>query len=115
MTHNPEVAGSNPAPATGKAPETGPFCSLGRRRQVNFCPTALAAAFRLPDRIAPEIVRLLLVEALVGNGHAQAVTQARVGPKDAGTREVDIEWLEPREYSNVEPQLRRVHGTWRIA
>ena len=23
--HNPEVAGSNPAPATGKAPETGPF------------------------------------------------------------------------------------------
>ena len=25
--HNPEVAGSNPAPATGKAPETGLFCS----------------------------------------------------------------------------------------
>src|SRR6266545_4074512 len=24
-SHNPEVAGSNPAPATGKAPETGPF------------------------------------------------------------------------------------------
>src|SRR5438046_7883748 len=25
-SHNPEVAGSNPAPATGKALETGPFC-----------------------------------------------------------------------------------------
>ena len=24
--HNPEVAGSNPAPATRKAPETGSFC-----------------------------------------------------------------------------------------
>src|SRR5438270_7230293 len=27
MAHNPEVAGSNPAPAIEKAPETGPFCS----------------------------------------------------------------------------------------
>jgi hypothetical protein len=24
--HNPEVAGSNPVPATQEAPETGPFC-----------------------------------------------------------------------------------------
>ena len=30
--HNPEVAGSNPAPATGKAPETGPFGSFRRCR-----------------------------------------------------------------------------------
>ena len=39
--HNPEVAGSNPAPATGKAPETGLFRSLDRDRRVellpNFC------------------------------------------------------------------------------
>jgi hypothetical protein len=26
--HNPEVAGSNPAPLLRKAPETGPFASL---------------------------------------------------------------------------------------
>ena len=26
MAHDPEVAGSNPAPATRKALETGPFC-----------------------------------------------------------------------------------------
>jgi hypothetical protein len=37
--HNPEVAGSNPAPATEKAPETGPFARkglriLGRRRHL---------------------------------------------------------------------------------
>ncbi len=39
--HNPEVAGSNPAPATGKALETGLFCSLDRDRRgkllPNFC------------------------------------------------------------------------------
>ena len=39
--HNPEVAGSNPAPATGKAPETGLFCSLDRDQPAellpNFC------------------------------------------------------------------------------
>src|SRR5213080_3730645 len=36
-SHNPEVAGSNPAPATGKAPETGLFCSLIMIRRRNFC------------------------------------------------------------------------------
>jgi hypothetical protein len=40
-SHNPEVAGSNPAPATGKAPETGLFYFLGRDRAAellpNFC------------------------------------------------------------------------------
>jgi hypothetical protein len=42
MAHNPEVAGSNPAPATGKALETGPFCFLERDRSgkllPDFCP-----------------------------------------------------------------------------
>jgi hypothetical protein len=40
--HNPEVAGSNPAPATGKAPETGPFLFTGRWEPTkllpDFCP-----------------------------------------------------------------------------
>src|SRR5215217_5490248 len=40
--HNPEVAGSNPAPATEKAPETGPFLCLSpaalRELLPNFCP-----------------------------------------------------------------------------
>jgi hypothetical protein len=43
--HNPEVAGSNPAPAIRKALETGPFCSLRRDRAggflPNFCPWLL--------------------------------------------------------------------------
>ena len=36
--HNPEVAGSNPAPATRKALETGPFCSLRRDRTRELLP-----------------------------------------------------------------------------
>jgi hypothetical protein len=33
--HNPEVAGSNPAPATEKAPETGPLlCRSERQRSI---------------------------------------------------------------------------------
>jgi hypothetical protein len=37
-SHNPEVAGSNPAPATGKAPETGLFRSLGSDRGSELLP-----------------------------------------------------------------------------
>src|SRR5437868_1112973 len=39
MAHNPEVAGSNPAPATRKALETGPFVFRGEIVRANFCPT----------------------------------------------------------------------------
>jgi hypothetical protein len=39
MAHNPEVAGSNPAPATGKAPETGLFCFLGGDLLWKLLPT----------------------------------------------------------------------------
>jgi hypothetical protein len=41
MAHNPEVAGSNPAPATGKALEQGLSVFCGDRRGKllpNFCP-----------------------------------------------------------------------------
>src|SRR3954471_8258389 len=36
--HNPEVAGSNPAPATGKAPETGLFLFSEVCRPPKLCP-----------------------------------------------------------------------------
>src|SRR5438094_5309929 len=37
--HNPEVAGSNPAPAIEKALETEPFASAVQAWAENFCPT----------------------------------------------------------------------------
>ena len=75
---------------------------------------ALARAFALDDPAAGDVVRVLLVEALVGRGNAQAVTRVEIGPRDADARQVLIEWLEPLEYINVEPQLRRVEGMWRL-
>ena len=45
--HNPEVAGSNPAPATGKAPETGPFSFPATPREIGnvdvYVPKTLSA------------------------------------------------------------------------
>jgi hypothetical protein len=74
---------------------------------------ALAHAFALDDATAIDVVRLLVVEALVGKGNAQAVTHAEVGPRRGEAREIVIEWLEPHIYSNIEPQRRRIAGTWR--
>jgi hypothetical protein len=40
MSHNPEVAGSNPAPAIGKGAGNGAFAVYkGKPRPQNFCPT----------------------------------------------------------------------------
>ena len=76
---------------------------------------ALARAFALDNASAPEVVRLLIVEGLVGKGNAQAVIRVEIGPRDRDTREVLIEWLEPRPYVNVEPKRRRLSGTWRLS
>jgi hypothetical protein len=35
--HNPEVAGSNPAPATHKGPGNGAFCLLSQLCDHHFC------------------------------------------------------------------------------
>lgn len=80
-----------------------------------FDAAALTHAFMLDDPEAREVVRLLVVEALVGKGNAQAVTRVDVGPRQDGSRAVHIEWLEPHVYVNVEPQRRRVEGTWRLS
>src|SRR6266542_3575576 len=37
-SHNPEVAGSNPAPATAKGPHTRAFCLPNGRQPRNFGP-----------------------------------------------------------------------------
>jgi hypothetical protein len=42
-SHNPEVAASNPAPATGKALEAGPFSLAPQFAGRSFCPTIARA------------------------------------------------------------------------
>lgn len=74
---------------------------------------ALARAFALDDPACAEVVRLLVIEGLVGGGHAQAVTRCEVGAQEDGARRLAIEWLEPRIYENVEPRRRGIEGSWR--
>jgi len=75
---------------------------------------ALAQAFALDDPAAREVIRLLLVEALLGKGNAQALTRLELGPRQGDARQIVIEWLEPKIYTNVEPERRRIEGTWRL-
>lgn len=75
---------------------------------------ALARAFVLGDPAARGVIRLLLVEALLGKGNAQALTRLELGPRQGDARLIVIEWLEPKVYTNVEPKRRRIEGTWRL-
>jgi hypothetical protein len=60
-SHNPEVAGSNPAPATGKAPETGLFCSLDRDRTPSLEPELTFIALA-----GDEVVGYAILDSLGG-------------------------------------------------
>src|SRR5262249_2219885 len=71
--HNPEVAGSNPAPATTKAPETGPFVCLDENVRPNFCPI-FARSHRRVGRsaLSRKVVRSLCARGRDGNYLPQA-------------------------------------------
>lgn len=75
---------------------------------------ALAQAFVLDDPAAGEVVRLLVVEGLVGKGNAGAVTRVDVGPRRGDARAVVIEWVGPHVYSNRDPERRHIEGGWRL-
>jgi hypothetical protein len=72
----------------------------------------LEQAFAQPNEIAEAITRLVVTEGLVGSGRAARIGSFRVGPRVGGTRRVEIEWTDPRVYTNVEPAVRRLVGDW---
>ena len=75
----------------------------------------LAEAFRQPNEVAEAITRLVVTEGLVGSGRAARIVAFGLGPRNADTRQVEIEWLDPSRFMNVEPARRRLNGEWRIA
>jgi hypothetical protein len=82
---NPEVAGSNPAPATGKALETGPFCLSRGARLLTWL--AQAAARRgLDDVSNNRQVRLSLLVAIAFVLVFGATTAGRTGEQAARPR-----------------------------
>jgi hypothetical protein len=72
----------------------------------------LEQAFAQPNEIAEAITRLVVTEGLVGSGRAARIGSFRLGPRVGGTRRVEIEWTDPRAYTNVEPAVRRLVGDW---
>ncbi|MEV6283476.1 DUF4062 domain-containing protein [Kribbella sp. NPDC051770] len=72
----------------------------------------LRQAFELPNEFAEAVVRLVVVEGLVGSSNAQRVVSISVGPRNGNVRHLEIEWVEPKIYSDVEPQHRHVEGDW---
>jgi hypothetical protein len=68
------------------------------------------SGLRLSEDALEGIAEVLLVDALVGSGRAQRVTDFRIGPGHQGRRRVRVEWEPPRRYSDVEPVRRRIEG-----
>ena len=52
---------------------------------------------------------VLLVESLVGSGRVERITALQIGPVRSG-RPIRLEWVTPRQYSNVEPEKRQIKG-----
>jgi Domain of unknown function (DUF4062) len=74
---------------------------------------ALRAA-RVPDEIARPLAELLVVDALVGSGRAERVTDFRLGASVGGARRLALTWEPPRQYSNERVTVRRVEGAVRL-
>ena len=75
---------------------------------------ALAQAFVQPNETTEAIARLVIAEGLVGTGNASRLVAVHVGPRDGSARKIEIDWEEPRAYSNIEPARRRLEGDWRL-
>jgi len=54
-------------------------------------------------------VEVLLADALVGSGRAERIAALQIGPTRSG-RPLQLEWVAPRRFSNVEPERRRIEG-----
>lgn len=76
---------------------------------------ALEQAFVQPNEVAEAITRLVVTEGLVGSGRAARIASFTLGPRVDNARRVEIEWFDPRAYTNAEPARRRLEGHWRSA
>jgi hypothetical protein len=73
----------------------------------------LRQAFDQPNETAEAIARLVVAEGMIASGSASRILRLAVGPRVGDMRRFELSWLEPVEYSNVEPERRTVAGEWR--
>jgi hypothetical protein len=68
----------------------------------------------LPPAAEEAIARLLIIERLIGGGRASRIDRFAMGPAHLGERRIELEYVEPRWYSNQEPGTRRIEGVRRV-
>lgn len=92
-------------------------CSESRTRSTSRrpwrrypTPLPLIANLRLSEDIIGPILRLLLVETLVGGGRAARISRLRLGQRIDGQRRLVLEWETPRRYADRATERRCVEG-----
>jgi hypothetical protein len=78
-------------------------------------PLAELENLRLPHAAEEAVARLLITERLLAGGRASRIQRFAFGPFHLGSRRVELEYVEPRRYSNREPGVRRIEGERRNA
>jgi hypothetical protein len=73
-------------------------------------PLAELLALPVPEGSVQALSRLLVVEQLVGDRRASAVTGFSLGPARRGQRHLELTWSGPERYTNIEPQERAING-----
>lgn len=75
-------------------------------------PLAGFAQLGLDEDSFNAVAEVLLVDGLVGSGRIGRISSLSIGPLRSG-RPLQMEWVEPRRYENVEPTRRRIDGQLR--
>jgi hypothetical protein len=78
-------------------------------------PLAELEKLRLPHAAEEAVARLLITERLLAGGRASRIQHFALGPFHLGSRHIELEYVEPRRYSNREPGVRRIEGERRDA
>ncbi len=76
-------------------------------------PLALIRHLALPEEVLKAVTRLLLTEALVGEGRASRIVHCRLGPDIGGSRRLDLAW-QPTARLREAPPVRRIEGLVRV-
>jgi hypothetical protein len=71
-------------------------------------------AARVSDEMARPLAELLIVDALVGSGRAERVTEFRLGTAVRDARRLTLAWLPARRYSNEHVEPRTITGDVRL-
>lgn len=90
--------------------EANPVGRFGSFAQLSD-PLGPVRQAQLSEEIIRPVLRLTLVEALVGSGRAARVIALRLGPPRPGGRRLVVGWESRRRYVDTPPERREVDGT----